>query len=352
MDEPVDETEAQEELLAALNATSAQFRKGRPIGLLLAEPPLLWLPPGVSIRPHPVPLSRTCSFNPDRLRLRHWPEAAMEALRYPQIACVLQGEVDIRVANSVLTLGQGICWLVPPGVPCPDGTALMWDRPGEPPAPSRMLSLLITPFGARCHVLHATGDSRAFIHRVFVRDSHLPVLTECLMEELRSHAPGPDAVAQTYLLALLLRLQRDLASGGIVPDAAGAQALEGPHVTTAAVQRACAYIRRNLHRSLSVAEIASHAFLSPPHLQRLFHAEVGMSLMHYVTLCRAGRAKELLAHSELTVHEVGELVGLVHPSHFTRVFTRCAGVSPTEFRLHHASLRTDVPGVTRRHVHI
>jgi AraC-like DNA-binding protein len=80
---------------------------------------------------------------------------------------------------------------------------------------------------------------------------------------------------------------------------------------------ATAYIRAHLERTLSLAELAAVAQMSPAHFARLFKGATGQTPHQYVTTCRMERAKHLLTETTLSLHEIGAQVGYADQSHFT-----------------------------------
>ncbi len=98
------------------------------------------------------------------------------------------------------------------------------------------------------------------------------------------------------------------------------------------VRAALAHMRDNLHRRLSLGEIAHRAQLSPVHLRRVFKRETSLAPMQYLRTLRIERAKELLESSTLSVKEIAAKVGIDDVSHFVRDFERAIGLPPTKHR--------------------
>lgn len=92
------------------------------------------------------------------------------------------------------------------------------------------------------------------------------------------------------------------------------------------------YIEDNICSKLTVEDIASKAYISPPHLQRLFRITFGMTIAEYVRYRKMQRAAELLCDTDRKVCDIAYDVGFEHESSFIRSFKREFGVTPHEAR--------------------
>lgn len=98
------------------------------------------------------------------------------------------------------------------------------------------------------------------------------------------------------------------------------------------LRRAIEFMHDNCGRELSLAEIASAAYVSEFHFARLFKKITGLTPHVYLAGLRIERARRLLAESELSIVEVGAAVGYASQSHFTKVFREATGLTPRTFR--------------------
>lgn len=92
------------------------------------------------------------------------------------------------------------------------------------------------------------------------------------------------------------------------------------------------YIGENLHRSLSVEEIAGHCHVSARHLSRIFWQLCGVSPGQKIIRCRIGRAFVLLSESDRSIREIAEMLGFADVPHFNRAFRQANKLTPGEFR--------------------
>ncbi len=91
-------------------------------------------------------------------------------------------------------------------------------------------------------------------------------------------------------------------------------------------------LARDAFQPLSVAEHASRHGMTPAELRTAVRRVAGCSPKDYLLGIRLGRAKELLAGTELPVSAVARRVGYDDPAYFSRLFTRRVGLAPVRFR--------------------
>jgi AraC family transcriptional regulator len=95
---------------------------------------------------------------------------------------------------------------------------------------------------------------------------------------------------------------------------------------------ACEYIEVNLHRSLTVMELAMVAGVSPTHFGRLFRRATGESPYRYVRRRRLERAERLIVATQLPFRDIARLVGFSDQSHLNRIIRAECGRTPGQLR--------------------
>jgi AraC-like DNA-binding protein len=118
----------------------------------------------------------------------------------------------------------------------------------------------------------------------------------------------------------------------------------GPQITKEGCTRVIEYIHANTSGNISLADMAKIAEVTPHHFASLFTKEIGLSPHQYVLRVRIERAKIHLKDGGLSIAEVSRLIGFRTQEHFTKVFRRVVGVTPTKFR---EELANDAGGNTR-----
>ena len=104
------------------------------------------------------------------------------------------------------------------------------------------------------------------------------------------------------------------------------------NVAHPAVQQAMRLLEASIDDGWTLSRLATEVHLAPGYLVRLFGRTIGVSPMAYLHRIRAERAAGLLIETDLPVAEIGALVGWHDPSHASRRFRACFGVSPQRYR--------------------
>lgn len=113
------------------------------------------------------------------------------------------------------------------------------------------------------------------------------------------------------------------------------QPLRTEKVSSLSVQKAMLLIERNVGSPLSVDEIAQKVHVSTRQLERLFHAEVGITPSAFSLKLRLRHAKHLLLHSASQISLIAFECGFIDFSHFSRCFRTEYGISPSQMREEH-----------------
>jgi AraC-like DNA-binding protein/mannose-6-phosphate isomerase-like protein (cupin superfamily) len=164
--------------------------------------------------------------------------------------------------------------------------------------------------------------------RVFTTPTVLQQDMASLVDELQT--PGTHDANDLILsltIRLLIGLSRSESDQKSLPSTSLTDALQ-----RARIDQLDAFMKSNLHRSLTREDFARVVSLSPAHLARLYKQSSGKTLVDRLTELRIERAKHQLVGSSLSMTQIALEIGFNSSSHFTRLFQRHVGVSPLTYR--------------------
>ena len=98
------------------------------------------------------------------------------------------------------------------------------------------------------------------------------------------------------------------------------------------VRKVMAYIHKHYDAALTRKELAGYVGVSERHLNRCFVQETCLTPLNYLNRYRIQQAKILLEQNQLTITEVMGRAGFSDSSHFSRIFRREVGVSPSAYK--------------------
>jgi two-component system, response regulator YesN len=97
------------------------------------------------------------------------------------------------------------------------------------------------------------------------------------------------------------------------------------------INRAIEYIKINLDKKLTLAEVSSVVYMSESRFSAAFKQEAGMVFSEYVNLIKVEKAKELINRKNLTFVEIAVKLGFFDQSYFTKIFKKYTGITPSKF---------------------
>ena len=108
------------------------------------------------------------------------------------------------------------------------------------------------------------------------------------------------------------------------------------------IQRAIDYVEENITEELDYEDVASQAFSSTFHFQRVFGILCGFSLGDYIRMRRLSLAGEELSKGNAKIVDVAMKYGYDRPESFSRAFIRFHGITPSEAK-HGGKVRIFTP---------
>ncbi len=274
-----------------------------------------------AVQPVPAVSDRALRGTPEGLDFRHltlapgaWPEGhltwhALAVHRNGTRECVTLPGGRRRVSAS-----PGLLDFAPANLPF----TVSWDEPFE------VVSLLFSP-GFISEFIWPSGRSLELREEYSFEDPLLAHLLLGLDSEMDAGNPSGPLFVETLGAAAVVQLVRTHAGaqpmartkGGLSPNRS---------------RKLLEYIDANLHRQLSLRELAGMVDMNVFHLLRMFKVSFGLPPHRYVLERRIGRAKDLLRDRELPISEVAFRCGYAEQSSFARAFQRMTGICPRSYR--------------------
>lgn len=98
------------------------------------------------------------------------------------------------------------------------------------------------------------------------------------------------------------------------------------------VSKVMRYISEN-YRDISLNMVADHFNYSPQHMSRLIKHETNRSFTDIVQNYKLTAACELLKSTSIKIGEISDICGFANREHFTRLFNKVYGISPSMYRI-------------------
>ena len=176
----------------------------------------------------------------------------------------------------------------------------------------------------------------------YVGTSHIPVVMLTARADFESRLHGLEEGADAYLskpferselLLVLKNLLKLRARFQSYFNADGGTQENPPSKEHKFIQDLKELLQENLSdEDFGIAEICDGMHISRMQLHRKLKALCNLSTTEFVNQYKIKMAKELLGDPNLNISEISYQVGYSDPSYFTRIFTKTAGMSPSDFR--------------------
>ena len=105
------------------------------------------------------------------------------------------------------------------------------------------------------------------------------------------------------------------------------------------MKEAFAFIEQNFQNDISVEDIAATCGLNRSYFGKIFHESTGKSPQEFLISYRMTKATELLKLTDLSISDIGNVVGYPNQLHFSRAFKNVYGMSPRDWRYAHGGKR-------------
>ncbi len=125
----------------------------------------------------------------------------------------------------------------------------------------------------------------------------------------------------------------------LVRSSPAAQASYGGRLRDFYIKEAFSFIEQNFQNDISIEDIAAACGLNRSYFGKIFHESMGKSPQEFLIHYRMTKATELLKLTDLSIADIGNVVGYPNQLHFSRAFKNVYGISPRDWRYEHGSRR-------------
>lgn len=126
---------------------------------------------------------------------------------------------------------------------------------------------------------------------------------------------------------------------GLVRSCTAAQISKGNRLRDFYIKEAFSFIEQNFQNDISVEDIAGACGLNRSYFGKIFHETMGKTPQEFLISYRMTKATELLKLTDLSIADIGNVVGYPNQLHFSRAFKNVYKVSPRQWRNEHGKGR-------------
>ncbi len=168
-------------------------------------------------------------------------------------------------------------------------------------------------------VLHTTGELSQRLFR----------LCSSMEAENAVRRQGRYFMLKSYLIQMLLLVIREQCEPMERPRGCDFETANRKYVVDKIVE----YIEDHYNEKISLDQIAENMYLSPFYISRIFKSETGSAPIRRLINIRLEKAKELLEGGyQGSIQEVAAMGGYDDAYHFSKLFKKRYGVSPSQVR--------------------
>lgn len=249
-------------------------------------------------------------------------ELKYESHDYAELAFVLSGQCRYRIDNRQYYIAEGDLVIINPSVK----HQLLVNSPENPVtlaivgftdvkfvnhAPNEV------PLPDGCPVVHAEGEFRQKLFKLYTS----------MDAENAVYRSGRYYMLKTYLMQILLYWVREQTEPVEIKTGFSLKSINKKYV----VEQIIEYFEDHYAEKISLDQIADNMYLSTAYVSKIFKSETGNTPIRHLIDIRLERAKELLEKGwEGSIQEIAMEVGYDDAYHFSKLFKKRYGVSPSK----------------------
>ena len=168
--------------------------------------------------------------------------------------------------------------------------------------------------------------SLPFQHAKFKLSDELKILIKLYMDECKFKQTGYEFIMESLSNQITVHLIRCAESDYYRVDRSR------PRQLKTNIDKAVEFLKEYYSHEFTLEDVAKTVNLSPYHFSRVFKEQMGRSTYKYLMEIKISKAKEMLTEGRTSIKEICLICGFNSNSHFTSMFRKLTGVSPTEYR--------------------
>jgi AraC-like DNA-binding protein len=272
-------------------------------------------------------------FGNQRVYTAEWPEANLQELAIPKLACILSGTADYLLGDCYVHCGPGTFILMPPHIPHQRNAP---NLAGEHLRNGSCASLHALAFQHGVHFWYSRSvNERHFNEEAdnyLIPNFNAVQIISLLMNEAAERKPHFEPVASGLLATFFAIVAREIALGNYTRRGLKEDDYQPARSTPNFADQVQEYLEANCHRILKVEDVATHMYMSKSQFSRRMRQEMGVTFIELITRLRIERAQQMLRDTNLTSTGIAGSLGFRSVTHFHAVFRSLVDCTPIEYR--------------------
>lgn len=171
-------------------------------------------------------------------------------------------------------------------------------------------------------IMHTKGELRQRLYKICMS----------IAAENSVCQEGRYFMLKSYLVQMLLLIVREQTTPVQISSGYSFDSVNKKYV----VEQIVSYFENHYSEKISLDRIAENMYLSPFYISKIFKSETGDAPIHHLISIRLEKAKQLLENGYTnSIQEVAAAVGYEDAYHFSKLFKKHYGVSPSKMKQKH-----------------
>lgn len=254
---------------------------------------------------------------------------------YFEVFYLQKGELTIRIQDRCFPMNEGDLVILS----STQYHTMQLPEQRSPSTRARAAALYFLPDTIRSS--DAGGDGAEYLAPFLFQDENFPHLIPSdtgtpreiyeLMRRIQSELPADTNRARltvrTYLKMILVQLVNHFANHTGTDDT-----FRRKQHAIEQLRPLFDYLERHYGEMITIESAAAVMRMSKSHFMRVFKQVTGQPFVNYLNHFRIAKAQSLLATTDLSVSEVGQVVGFCDQSYFGLIFRKLSQMTPLQYR--------------------